>query len=561
LPDKEISFAVAAVVLFSASFFWFFPSGSSTFVYLSQFLFHVTFFVISFGLSRFFITQKVQDTISRSGRLIWGSHGPATIFVLYFCTSEGCFKYLGGTVLILLYWSFGSDCKDLAWVKKWDHVKNFFAINLHHNGSVVAFYFQQPDHAFWNALLFGQVWNIHGKFLVDGYLKDFVKKVFGHDVQKGEIENVYAVGNVLIAAFYSYFMDMRDPYVLTAVVSMFWGRNLANSNWLNVKWMGNLETPGVLFVIICGVCRSWYGVLAGVAAVTVFLWACKKYRVQQEDSKKLPSRFLMNDKIREFLKSYPQPEKDNATLSGAISWFDGHFGKEKRPLFRAICGGDEKETKALLESGENPNQIFPEWYDSTPMQWCAGGGHISCAVVLLHAGVNPFAQGVREAARNFSKTHFIKFLDELAPLVFEAIRDEEFPNVKLQKHEAPGLTWDASKIEAESKNGRLLTQEEALKFVMGSPIVTVNGVALVGQEKEHQWCAIEGKDNTRDWIFIGSSPMFEPGKLHLPSFGKPTWGDDVNDKTHGAIFWNRILLYTVDETKQVRSENERSGGA
>jgi len=258
----------------------------------------------------------------------------------------------------------------------------------------------------------------------------------------------------------------------------------------------------------------------------------------------------MNDKIREFLRSYPEPEKDTNALSGALSWFDGHFGKGKRPLFRAICGGDEKETKALLDSGENPNQIFPEWYDSTPMQWCAGGEHIACAKVLLHSGINPFAKGVRDGARNFHKLDFIKFLDELAPFVYEAIREEEFPNIKLEKYEAPGLTWETSKAEAESKNGRLLTKEEALKFVMGAPIVTINGVALVGREKQHQWCAIDGKNNTRNWIFIGSSSMFEPGKLH-----------DVSDKVHGDVFWNRVLLYTVDEKKQAPYENERSGGA
>merc|ERR1719420_776329 len=132
-----------------------------------------------------------------------------------------------------------------------------------------------------------------------------------------------------------------------------------------------------------------------------------------------------------------------------------------------------------------------------------------------------------------------KFLDDLIPLTFAAIRSK-LGNVNFERAEDPGLTFQMSLDGAKSKGGRLLTVEEATEYLVG--------VALF--PKEDQWVAVHNDEGEPEWIQMGDKYP-TPGKCHKRDFGDaPTWGDDHEDRTWGKPTWQRILLWKVDENQE-----------
>ena len=120
------------------------------------------------------------------------------------------------------------------------------------------------------------------------------------------------------------------------------------------------------------------------------------------------------------------------------------------------------------------------------------------------------------------------------------------------------LTWLASQQLAASYGGRLLTLDEARKYLHGKPLYA----------GENQWCAVTDERGERDWVQVGSS-LHDAGKSHVHDcFSYPEWGDDVDDRTYGETTWNRILLYrslphgaiAPDDTKASDGGKATAGG-
>jgi len=225
-------------------------------------------------------------------------------------------------------------------------------------------------------------------------------------------------------------------------------------------------------------------------------------------------------------------------MQGALAWFDTQFVEGDGRMFRAICGGDEDAVKAALAAGEDPNQKFTQWHNSTPIQWCGGGGHIGCAILLMKAGANPFEIGVVKAAEQFQKKEFIDFLKNLVPLAFEAIREED-KTIQFERQDKPGLSYGDFVELANAKGGRLCTHEEAQDYINNFPLF----------DGENQWCAIAGKDGEKQWIQVGGVPNSKTGRVINNE--KVTWGDNPE----ASITWNRVLLWKITPGQDAEAEH------
>merc|ERR1712039_330404 len=109
--------------------------------------------------------------------------------------------------------------------------------------------------------------------------------------------------------------------------------------------------------------------------------------------------------------------------------------------------------------------------------------------------------------------------------------------------EAPGLTHKMSVELAKKKGGRILTNEELLEYLMGTTLFP----------DEDQWVATFTKDGRPDWVQV-SNKYHKPGLQHLEAYGETTWGDDLEDRTHGVPTWQRVLVYKSDATDGPSSE-------
>merc|ERR1711879_681007 len=159
----------------------------------------------------------------------------------------------------------------------------------------------------------------------------------------------------------------------------------------------------------------------------------------------------------------------------------------------------------------------------------AGGGHIQIAGILIEAGAEPFVEGGHNAAKMFGMNNFIQFYNKLKEHGFEALREEN--GIFTERQSAPGLTWDGYNELAEKKGGRLFTTKEVASFLK-APIVF----------DEDQWCAVVGEKGEKEWVQIGDK-YHSTGILHIKQFGEPTWGNNLDDRTHGEPTWQRVLLY------------------
>lgn len=498
-------------------------------------LFYVALVNYSFFLSKFWMPDSLVTKIRNYFIPIFKSHGPAMTLILFFCTGDGLLKYLGGIVLLSLIYCFGLDGMDKIGKWDFDSLLFLFSIAAHHNGCILALYFQKPEEAWINTLLFGHFWWIHSKQLLDP-IGAFIIKITGFETTEKQFHITYSGLTVAIYALWLQYFDLGANYQTFAVFLMVFGRNCANYNITHIEWMANIETPGVIVLSTWKIFGWSFGWVAAIVIAVVYYYSLRYFKERLGESKKVvPEKLIMNDKIRSFLKTYPRGEKpDENTIKGIAAWYDSMKFGEEFSIFRAIVVGDEVKLRELIKQGADVNQEHTKWFNSTPMQWCSGGGHIGCAILLMEAGANPFAKGVRKSARQFSKTAFLKFLEDLAALAFEALRDET--DILRERQPDPGLTWDASFKLAQQKGGRLCTVEEALAYIQKAPV-------LPGED---QWCAVEGKDGVREWIQIGDK-YHTPGLQHVSNWGAPTWGDNLDDRSFGKPVWQRILLYKLND--------------
>jgi len=483
-------------------------------------LLHMTFF-----LGKLWMSKKLVQRIHSHFLKIWLSHGPMTSVIMFFCVGDWWLKYLGGIALLLSWWFLGTEC--LEQFNKLDMKTVLYAFTLccHHHGALIAFYFQPREDVFWNTLFFGHVWWIHSKGLVDDYVKRAYKYLTGSDLKPEYFEHVYAAFTVIFLALYCNYLDFGFySYQFAAIFSMFFGRYVINLNAIKIKWMYRIETPGVIFFAFSKV----LGWPFGLAFTLSFLGLNAYLRKNEKEDAVVPPRMVLNERVQEFLENYPLPERNETTLKAGLAWFDGQgWDAEKFALFRAICGGDEARVQSLIDDGADPNQQHVHWWNSKPIAWCGGGGHIGCAKILINAGVNPFVveDGALNAAKQFSKPEFVEFYDRLASVVFEAIREEDC-SAKLEKQDSSGLTWDASAELAKGKGGRLCTFEEAQEYLMGSPLF----------DGEDQWCAVKGKNDAERWIQVGNKSY---------KVGKTIQNGDMH-----SIENNQFLLWMVDPPKK-----------
>jgi len=492
-----------------------------------ELIFYLTFIYLSLGFSRFWWTPTVRGRVAAVHNFVWTLHGPSMTLIPLFCHTYGWLKYLGGTVLMLTIWTFGEDCIDEF--GKWDFktLHLLVTMNMHHHGGIIAFYFQQPEDAWLNMLLFGHFWWIHSYslFQIEDKIKSAWQKITGYECTK--FGHGYACFTVLFCAIYCYYMPIGLNYQAAAISCMTCGRWLVMDNHVNIDWMGYIEVPGVMFFVIC----KAIGWKTAMAVVTAYAFYYHRRKQQSGDTMVKPPRFIMTDKIQKFLDSYPRQEKDENKIKAGIVWFDGQFKKGELPVFRAVVESDEVKLKDLIDNGADPNAKEPKW-QSTPFHWVASGGKINCACVLLEAGVNPFGKGVRKSARQWGQHDFLKFLDELTPLVWEALREEFIMRHELQ--EEPGMTWEMANELAKAKGGRLCTVEEAEKYLLGAPLV-----------ESPQWCAITDSDGKQKWIQVGNK-FFEFGKIEDNRSEPEFWGNNLEHNMNIMFKANRMLLWTVD---------------
>jgi len=236
--------------------------------------------------------------------------------------------------------------------------------------------------------------------------------------------------------------------------------------------------------------------------------------------------------IRHFLDSFPRQDKNEEAIKGGIAFFESTFEKGEFPVFRAVVESDEIKLKDLLDNGSDPEQKESK-FQTAPIAWAASGCHIDCACVLLEAGANPFEKGVRKYARQFGQTHFIKFLDELTPLVWEALREET--GIQHERQKQPGMTWKMAKKLAKNKGGRLCTEAEALVYLMDAPLLL----------HETQFCAITDESGKQKWVQVGNK-NFETGHIIDNDSDPYFWGNNLEAIEIEFYQWNQILLWTAD---------------
>jgi len=497
-----------------------------SFEQFSEFVFYVASFYFSFGVSKLWWTPEVKGWVNAHNKLLYSLHGPTMTLVLLFCHTYGWLKFWGGTIALAILWSFGSDLIDNYGKWDLDNLSKVVLLNFHHHGGMIAFYFQKPEDALLNALLFGHFWWIHsfGGLGIEERVKNAWKKITGYECTK--FKEGYACFTVLFAAIYCYYMPIGFNYQLGAIICMVGGRNILFDNWLNFEWLGYIETPGVLF---CFTCKA-VGFKTGLVALGAFVFYFRYRKNQVGENVPKPPRFFMTEKIQEFLNSYPRQENDEEKIKSGVAFFEANFN-DGFPIFRAIVESDEVKLKESIDNGADPNEKEPK-YQTTPMMWASGGGHINCACVLLEAGVNPFEKGVRKNARMYGHTHFLKFLDELTPLVWEALREET--GIHHERQEEP-MTWDMAKELAENKGGRLCTVKEAEKYLMGAPLFC----------NEIHVCAVVDENGKQKWIHVGNQ-MFKTGLVVEHESNPKFWGNDLKALLNEEFQWNKMLLWTFN---------------
>jgi hypothetical protein len=382
---------------------------------------------------------------------IFACHGLSVSLVLYFAVGNNSWKYLAASFLTFLMYDFG-----YIWSHEWFTTWNIVTVAFHHMAPLFAFYYQKPEEAWLNSLLYGQAWWIHGF----AFIRANIMPALGlGEIEKNStfdyyLHRVYAALTPLVYVAYVLHLPVGWNYATAAVFLQFFGRDAAAGNITKIKWMRHIETPGMLAVAFYNLGGLTYSV------PVMFLYLILVYFLERDTSSIRNTRLVLTDDIREFMKSFPtEKPKEEKKLKEQLEWFDSQLWSSKYPLFRALMARENDKVAQILKDGTaDHTQKLSEWYDSVPMQWAASGGNVTAMKLLIEAGANPFYKDVYEGTFTFGETHARDFLEQLSDL---ATNDEKLvSSVTVELLEAPLTFADAQQL-AKSKGGRLVSAKEA----------------------------------------------------------------------------------------------------
>jgi len=321
---------------------------------------------------------------------------------------------------------------------------------------MVAFYFQQPEEAWLNALLYFQVWYIHGF----GFLRSHIMPALG----LGEVEKnttfdfwlhiFYGAMTPITYAFYVQHLPVGWNYATLALFLQVSGRWACAGNLRKFDWMRRVEAPGVVAVAS----YSFGGLKVAIPMLLIYVTSVYFF-IERESTDAGCQSLVLTDEIREFMRTYPEEEPmTEEKKEESAKFFDGQPWAEKYPLFRAVILRENDKVAQLLKEGADPSALLNEWWKSVPMQWACSGGSISTMKLLIEAGANPFYKGVRDGTYMFNQVDSRKFYDELQAL---AQKDQEIvSSVNVELLESP-VAFAVAQDLAKSKGGRLVTSQEA----------------------------------------------------------------------------------------------------
>lgn len=396
-----------------------------------------------------------QKSVKPFQKYCFASHGFAVFLVLLLCTGDNQWKYLPASLLVCLVYDFGA-----IWSAEWFTLINTVLCGFHHSGPLVAFYFQTPAEAWFNAWLYGQIWWIHGF----GLIRETIMPALGlGEVEKNSsfdywLHRVYAALTPLAYAWYVSYMPVDWDYKTLALFLQLFGRYAVGSNIVNIDWMRHIETPGVLAVFFYS-----YGGFKLSLPVLVLYITIVYYFIERHSGGPRCEKLVLTKEILDFVKAFPDEEaKTQEEIAKGTGWFDSQPWATKYPIFRAVMRQENDKVRELIQNGADHSHELAEWFNSVPMAWAAGGGSVSTMKILIEAGANPFHKGVLEATQHFNKTYARGFIDQLQNL---ARRDEDIVSrVNVDLLEAPLVFKDMQKL-AQSKGGRMVTAQEARVLV------------------------------------------------------------------------------------------------
>lgn len=378
-------------------------------------------------------------------------HGPACGLVLYFASGDNQWKYVPASILFCLLYDFG-----FIWSADWFTALNTIFVGFHHLGPIVAFYFQSPEHAWLNALLYFQVWYIHGF----GFLRQTIMPFLGlGEVEKNSsfdywLHMIYAAMTPLAYALNVQYLPFGWNYSTLAIFLQTFGRYCCAQNICNYTWMRYVECPGLIAVAS----YSYGGVKVVVPMLLIYVTTVYFF-IEKANASAGCTKLVLTDEIREFMKAFPDEEPiTEEKKQESIKWFDSQSWAEQYPLFRAVMLRENDKVAQMLKEGADHTRVLTTWFNTVPMQWAASGGGVSTMKVLIEAGANPFHKGVRDGTYYMNQEYSRKFYDELQAL---AKKDEDFvSSVNAELLESP-VDFNAAQALAKSKGGRLVTPQEA----------------------------------------------------------------------------------------------------
>lgn len=422
-------------------------------------------------------------------------------------------------------------CLSTEWPEIHKHKLAMLLMNLHHGAPVVAFYFQAPAHAWVNALFFGHMWWIHSRTFFYKYAKAhvaaFLAKYLDFEVEDRHCEHGYAVVTVLATALYVWRMPLGLNYSTVAVLCQFAGRFLINDNFAKVDWITSIEAPGTLAVLTWG-----FGPLA--QALAHFALQVVLYYKTRESNKsaKVPKEVVVTEELKKWMHEFSWKKPTEAQMALKREWWEAN-AKDWDPkwaIFRHCMLGECGKIQDCIDNGFDPSSTLPLWYDSRPIDWCAGNGQVDALILLIENGVHPFIPSVRKAAKDFKAPEITRFLDELVPECIKAAQARSgIQHERCEKR----MTFAEQEKLVHDKGGKLLTTEELEQFLANLPLYP----------GDDQWVATRNSEEERDWVQVGDR-HHHPGKSHLKAgYGYPVWGDNMEDKTFGDITWTRVVVW------------------
>jgi len=322
---------------------------------------------------------------------------PVTVICLYYFAEENSSKYLASIILSIVLYDLG---KSYATSDALTDYKAMFLMTCHHIAACLTHLFQDPVNCGLNALFFGAIWLPHSFPALETFLEKF-------GLLNSTFKKAYkwVSGFVTVVAYYyalnHYTPERRWFFIFTSSLQLI-GRFFVLDNMMMIDWMGLLEFPGcgVAFCVFAGGYTLWS--LLYIAMWGVFYYYF--YSFYQKLTVTFPARLVRNAETEAFLKDYiftgdqvccPEQRKAIITWWGTMEFAT----EEKYPLVTAIIKFDNERVKELIASGCDINETVKEMYDTHAIGWAAAVCNLEAAVMLMQAGVDPYAKNSYEMVR------------------------------------------------------------------------------------------------------------------------------------------------------------------